>query len=114
MFQSSYWCSSKGQTVPINSFEPRAEAGINVFNILHLNIRTSNNLFLPTLENSELIEEESNRNLMVGVSIHNLGKTYSNGKVAVRNLNIDFYEDQITSFLGHNGAGKTTTMYVNS
>ncbi len=49
---------------------------------------------------------------MVGVSIRNLGKTYSNGKEALRNLNIDFYEDQITSFLGHNGAGKTTTMYV--
>jgi ATP-binding cassette subfamily A (ABC1) protein 1 len=51
---------------------------------------------------------------MIGVSIHNLGKTYSNGKVAVRNLNLDFYEDQITSFLGHNGAGKTTTMCVNN
>lgn len=48
---------------------------------------------------------------MVGVSIRNLGKTYSNGKVALTNLNLDFYEDQITSFLGHNGAGKTTTMY---
>ena len=47
---------------------------------------------------------------MVGVTVRNLGKTYSNGKEALRNLNIDFYEDQITSFLGHNGAGKTTTM----
>ena len=25
-------------------------------------------------------------------------------------LNLNFYEGQITSFLGHNGAGKTTTM----
>ena len=58
---------------------------------------------------TDLIEEES-RNLKVGVSIRNLGKTYSNGKIALQNLNIDFYEDQITSFLGHNGAGKTTTM----
>ena len=47
---------------------------------------------------------------MAGVSIRNLGKTYSNGKVAVSDLSLDFYEDQITSFLGHNGAGKTTTM----
>ena len=59
---------------------------------------------------SELIEEES-RALQAGVSIRNLNKTYSNGKVAVTNLNLDFYKDQITSFLGHNGAGKTTTMY---
>lgn len=58
---------------------------------------------------TELVEEES-RDLMVGVSIRHLGKTYSNGKVALSNLNLDFYEDQITSFLGHNGAGKTTTM----
>ena len=56
--------------------------------------------------------EEEARDLRVGVSLRNLGKTYSNGKVAVKNLNLDFYEDQITSFLGHNGAGKTTTMYI--
>jgi hypothetical protein len=30
----------------------------------------------------------------------------------VDGLTINFYEDQITSFLGHNGAGKTTTMWV--
>ena len=48
--------------------------------------------------------------MRVGVRIRNLGKTYSNGKVALRNLNLDFCEDQITAFLGHNGAGKTTTM----
>merc|ERR1712136_665557 len=33
-----------------------------------------------------------------------------NGKRAVNNLSINFYEGQITSFLGHGGAGKTTTM----
>lgn len=50
--------------------------------------------------------------LPVGVSIRNLGKTFSNGKEAVKNLNLNFYQNQITSFLGHNGAGKTTTMSV--
>ena len=60
---------------------------------------------------SVLMEEEP-KGLRMGVRIQNLGKTYSNGKEAVRNLNLDFYEDQITSFLGHNGAGKTTTMYL--
>uniref|UniRef100_A0A3Q2Q6M2 ATP-binding cassette sub-family A member 1-like n=1 Tax=Fundulus heteroclitus TaxID=8078 RepID=A0A3Q2Q6M2_FUNHE len=49
----------------------------------------------------------------VGVSIRNLVKIYKTGKkVAVDGLSVDFYENQITSFLGHNGAGKTTTMSI--
>lgn len=52
-------------------------------------------------------------NLKAGVSIRNLVKVYKNGKkLAVDGLSLDFYENQITSFLGHNGAGKTTTMWV--
>lgn len=51
--------------------------------------------------------------MKAGVSIRNLVKIYKTGKkVAVDGLSVDFYENQITSFLGHNGAGKTTTMYV--
>ena len=47
----------------------------------------------------------------VGVRVKNLRKVYKRGKkVAVDNLTLNFYEGQITSFLGHNGAGKTTTM----
>lgn len=30
--------------------------------------------------------------------------------VAVKNLSLNMYDDQITVLLGHNGAGKTTTM----
>lgn len=46
-----------------------------------------------------------------GVSIRNLGKIYKTAKKpAVDGLSVDFYQNQITSFLGHNGAGKTTTM----
>ncbi|XP_068612159.1 LOW QUALITY PROTEIN: phospholipid-transporting ATPase ABCA1-like [Brachionichthys hirsutus] len=48
-----------------------------------------------------------------GVSIRNLVKIYKTGnKLAVDGLSTDFYENQITSFLGHNGAGKTTTMSI--
>uniref|UniRef100_A0A7N6F6P8 P-type phospholipid transporter n=1 Tax=Anabas testudineus TaxID=64144 RepID=A0A7N6F6P8_ANATE len=48
-----------------------------------------------------------------GVSIRNLVKIYKTGKkLAVDGLSVDFYENQITSFLGHNGAGKTTTMSI--
>lgn len=52
-------------------------------------------------------------NMIAGVSIRNLVKIYKTGKkLAVDGLSMDFYEDQITSFLGHNGAGKTTTMSI--
>uniref|UniRef100_A0A669D085 ABC transporter domain-containing protein n=1 Tax=Oreochromis niloticus TaxID=8128 RepID=A0A669D085_ORENI len=52
-------------------------------------------------------------NMTAGVSIHNLVKIYKTGKkLAVDGLSVDFYENQITSFLGHNGAGKTTTMSI--
>lgn len=57
--------------------------------------------------NSNNIEEgmESKR---AGISIMNLKKVYSNGKVALKRLNMQMYEDQITVLLGHNGAGKST------
>uniref|UniRef100_A0A7N8XUY9 P-type phospholipid transporter n=1 Tax=Mastacembelus armatus TaxID=205130 RepID=A0A7N8XUY9_9TELE len=52
-------------------------------------------------------------NMKAGVSIRDLVKIYKNGKkLAVDGLSLDFYENQITSFLGHNGAGKTTTMSI--
>ncbi|XP_028284635.1 ATP-binding cassette sub-family A member 1 isoform X2 [Parambassis ranga] len=52
-------------------------------------------------------------NMKAGVSIRNLVKIYKTGKkLAVDGLSMDFYENQITSFLGHNGAGKTTTMSI--
>ncbi|CAG2225262.1 ABCA1 [Mytilus edulis] len=55
--------------------------------------------------------EEEPKNKKVGVSIRNLKKVYKTGnKVAVDGLSINFYEGQISSFLGHNGAGKTTTI----
>ncbi len=35
---------------------------------------------------------------------------FSQDKVAVEDLSLNLYENQITALLGHNGAGKTTTM----
>ena len=49
-------------------------------------------------------------NLVAGVVIRNLTKRYADAKTAVNTLSLNFYQDQITAFLGHNGAGKTTTM----
>ncbi|KAG8455080.1 hypothetical protein GDO86_001341 [Hymenochirus boettgeri] len=62
---------------------------------------------------SDVCMEEEPSHLPLGVSIEKLVKIYRNGKkVAVDELSLNFYEGQITSFLGHNGAGKTTTMSI--
>ncbi|KAM4718470.1 retinal-specific phospholipid-transporting ATPase ABCA4a isoform 3-T3 [Anableps anableps] len=51
--------------------------------------------------------------LVKGVCIQNLVKVFSScSSPAVDGLSINFYESQITAFLGHNGAGKTTTMSI--
>ena len=42
------------------------------------------------------------------ISILNLNKKYSNGLVAIKNLNLDIFEGEIIALLGPNGAGKTT------
>ena len=65
---------------------------------------------VPQMEGTSDKSEAEPTHLPLGVSIKHLHKVYSNGKVAVEDLNLNFYEGQITSFLGHNGAGKTTTM----
>ncbi|XP_072306658.1 retinal-specific phospholipid-transporting ATPase ABCA4-like isoform X1 [Eucyclogobius newberryi] len=52
-------------------------------------------------------------NLQKGVCIRNLVKVFgSSYRPAVDGLSINFYEGQITAFLGQNGAGKTTTMSI--
>nr|XP_056723638.1 phospholipid-transporting ATPase ABCA7 [Euleptes europaea] len=66
-----------------------------------------------SLNSAEALTEEPPAHLQVGVSIRNLVKIYhSSKKIAVNGLSLNFYEGQITSFLGHNGAGKTTTMSI--
>ncbi|XP_038057091.1 uncharacterized protein LOC119728778 isoform X2 [Patiria miniata] len=51
-------------------------------------------------------------NVPCGISIVGLTKKYNKKKKAVDDLTLNFYEDQITSFLGRNGAGKTTTISI--
>uniref|UniRef100_A0A7N4PL75 ABC transporter domain-containing protein n=1 Tax=Sarcophilus harrisii TaxID=9305 RepID=A0A7N4PL75_SARHA len=61
---------------------------------------------------SEYMEAEP-VGLVAGVQIKHLSKVFvvgSNIKEAVRDLNLNIYEGQITVLLGHNGAGKTTTL----
>lgn len=92
-FQKSYWCgvsSTKAEGRAYISNKPDIELGNNDANV-----------------------EAEPKNKKLGVSIKNLKKVYKEGKkLAVDDLSINFYEGQITSFLGHNGAGKTTTMSI--
>nr|APD26547.1 ATP-binding cassette transporter subfamily A member 3-like X1 protein [Brachionus koreanus] len=63
---------------------------------------------LPSFEKDPL-------NLNKTVSIDNLSKTFKTfrrSKTAVKNISMNFYENQITGLLGHNGAGKTTTTFM--
>ena len=60
---------------------------------------------------------EDDPSLPQGIAIKGMSKTFYSGLPgrrkrvdAVKNLSLNFYEGQITAFLGHNGAGKTTTM----
>ncbi|KAL8582197.1 hypothetical protein ACOMHN_004116 [Nucella lapillus] len=90
--QKSYWCGHKVQNTA-NSDD--AEFNLGDF-----------------YKNNASMEAEP-RGQRVGVAVRSLRKVYSTGKkLAVDGLTINFYQDHITSFLGHNGAGKTTTMSI--
>uniref|UniRef100_A0A9J7X2I4 P-type phospholipid transporter n=1 Tax=Cyprinus carpio carpio TaxID=630221 RepID=A0A9J7X2I4_CYPCA len=68
---------------------------------------------LKTQEEIQQEEIQPPEGLIIGVSVQDLVKVYSkNSRPAVDCLNMNFYEGQITSFLGHNGAGKTTTLSI--
>lgn len=50
------------------------------------------------------------RNRLAKISLNNLCKVYSNGQLAVDNLTMNIFSNQITILLGNNFAGKTTVM----
>lgn len=54
---------------------------------------------------------EEGRGLTKGIEIQDLVKRYG-PKLAVNNLTLNIYKNQITVLLGHNGAGKSTTMSI--
>ncbi|XP_072932012.1 phospholipid-transporting ATPase ABCA3-like [Epargyreus clarus] len=56
-----------------------------------------------------IIKEKDPTSHEVGVKMINLTKIYGHN-IAVDNLNLNIYDDQITVLLGHNGAGKSTTI----
>jgi len=44
------------------------------------------------------------------INVKNLVKRYDSGKLAVNDLSLQMFKNQIFVLLGHNGAGKTTTI----
>ena len=58
--------------------------------------------------------EDIDPNLKIGIEIKKMHKVYSRGNNhALKGLSLNFYENEISAFLGHNGAGKSTTMHCN-
>ena len=89
LFQKSYWL---GQRVARSTTNEAFDVNFKVF--------------------GKNFESEP-ANQKIGVQIKNMTKIYATGnKLAVDGLSINFYQNQITSFLGHNGAGKTTTLSI--
>jgi len=46
------------------------------------------------------------------LQIKNLKKEFEDGKIAVDDLNLNIYNNEIFALLGHNGAGKSTTISI--
>ncbi|XP_036175417.1 ATP-binding cassette sub-family A member 12 isoform X1 [Myotis myotis] len=82
--------------------------GLMFTNIMMQNTNPSASKTSPEYMFPSNIEPEP-KDLTVGVALHGVTKTYGS-KIAVDNLNLNFYEGHITSLLGPNGAGKTTTI----
>lgn len=70
---------------------------------------TTSNSAKRTVCNADAMEEEP-IGLNAGIQIRGLTKKYIKNRVAVNNIDLNMYENQITALLGHNGAGKSTTM----
>jgi ATP-binding cassette subfamily A (ABC1) protein 1 len=63
--------------------------------------------------NNSIEQQQQQADAAIGIQIEKLHKVYSRGNNhALKGLSVNFYENEITAFLGHNGAGKSTTMHL--
>uniref|UniRef100_A0A8C6WUH1 ABC transporter domain-containing protein n=1 Tax=Neogobius melanostomus TaxID=47308 RepID=A0A8C6WUH1_9GOBI len=111
-FTASYWCGRNA----VSASDPDLIKDSCEHNgkVTHGEIELLSRMpYINTCYLSPEYLEKPPPNVKAGVSVRNLVKIYKTGKkLAVDGLSVDFYENQITSFLGHNGAGKTTTMSI--
>ena len=68
---------------------------------------TNNEYSNPNIETLTMDQRDRVRVVITG-----LQKRYSDGKLAVKKLDLAMIEGQITCLLGHNGAGTTYIFYV--
>nr|XP_034356614.1 retinal-specific phospholipid-transporting ATPase ABCA4 isoform X2 [Arvicanthis niloticus] len=102
LLQESYWLGGEGCST-------REERALEKTEPLTEEIEDPEH---PEGMNASFFEREL-PGLVPGVSVKNLVKVFEPcSRPAVDRLNITFYENQITAFLGHNGAGKTTTLSI--
>ncbi|KAF5400872.1 hypothetical protein PHET_05848, partial [Paragonimus heterotremus] len=95
-----YWCSTN--TGPTNGIEPDEKDGVE---------QADNQQKYES--SSRYFEQEVNRQLSIGVGVFKITKRYKKkDKLALDQLTINFYANQITSLLGHNGAGKSTLISI--
>ncbi|XP_071097331.1 ATP-binding cassette sub-family A member 2-like isoform X1 [Haliotis cracherodii] len=111
-FTKSYWCGSHVKhTDDCTSVLDLCRRG----NGRHVSVTEEDQACAMAQQSADqsIMFEQDPIHLPEGVCIDNLTKVYKLGKkTAIKNLSLNFYEGQITSFLGHNGAGKTTTMSI--
>ncbi|XP_047529226.1 phospholipid-transporting ATPase ABCA3-like [Vanessa atalanta] len=83
LIQKSFWCSSDHET--------------DVYKVTNVT------------DVADTIKEKDPKGLEIGVKMSNLTKVYGKN-IAVNNMSLNIYDNQITVLLGHNGAGKSTTI----
>nr|XP_022919055.1 ATP-binding cassette sub-family A member 3-like isoform X1 [Onthophagus taurus] len=98
-FAASYWCHQR--------FKSKIYFIRNPIRILFHIEEVEDEI--DRIEETDTYENEP-INLNPGIRIKHLTKIYSNKNVAVRDLSLNMFENQITVLIGHNGAGKTTTI----
>ena len=92
----SYWCGNSKIKEEVEEEEISEEM---------INLSVSDSIEESPVSDIEKSKEKS-------IKIRHLRKVYANDLVAVDNLSLEIYSDEIFALLGHNGAGKTTTISI--
>ena len=118
LFTSEFWCGrnnnpskrtisqteeSSFQTKTLKTSSSHSDLEFQLENMNKTSILNYND---PNFESEDLYRDKTGKD--DALRIRNITKKFEDGKIAVDNLNINFYKDEIFALLGHNGAGKTT------
>ena len=115
MEKKDIFSSSEDNSFKSHSVTNSITATGSNLDIIFYNSRTAVSLPLtdeknPNFESEELYSDKIGKD--DALRIRTLTKKFEDGKIAVNNLNLNFYKDEIFALLGHNGAGKTTLISI--